>query len=212
MGNLLKKIALRKQIPPAKVRIVAELCTQYGLTAEAARLCEEVLKKGESDENYAKYKTWARSQLVDIGRRQGKFQEAAGEAVKLVDENPRSLEPRIVLARILEAWAEKDPKQYDEAVKRWSQVRNLLDPVKNKKEFAESYFDANYHAALCFFQRAKQLQPVDRNAAVEKAAEAGKLLTSALFQSRSHIAPDLAAKYTALRDEIKVFLAKNKQA
>ena len=150
--------------------------------------------------------------MLNIGRRQGKFQEAAGEAVKLVERESPISRAEDRARGSSRAWAEKDPKQYDEAVKRWSQVRNLLDPVKNKKEFAESYFDANYHAALCFFQRAKQLQPVDRNAAVEKAAEAGKLLTSALFQSRSHIAPDLAAKYTALRDEIKVFLAKNKQA
>jgi tetratricopeptide (TPR) repeat protein len=210
MRELLKRISDRKQFTPSAMRSVIELCSEVNLIDQAAKLCQDLQEKAENDPNFAKYKSWVLSQKIGLSRKAGRFEEAAAAAEKLVEENPKALDPRMELGRIYEDWAQTDPNQFDEAARRWGQVRNLLDPAKRRKEFAAPYYEANYQASACMFQQAKQLLPKDKKAAVDKATEGGKFLTSSLVQAPKLSGPDMVTRYKALLDEIKAFRAKNK--
>jgi predicted Zn-dependent protease len=211
MGELLKRISNRRQFTPSAMRYVIELCTEVNLIDQASKLCQDLEEKAENDPNFAKYKSWVLSQKIGISRKAGKFEEAAAAAEKLVEENPKALDPRMELGRIYEDWAQIDPSKFDEAARRWAQVRNLLDPAKRRKEFAAPYYEANYHASLCMFQLAKQLLlPKDKKAAVDKATEGGKFLTASLVQAPKLSGPDMVTRYKALKEEINTFRAKNK--
>ena len=55
-----------------------------------------------------------------------KFDEALKQVDQLIKDNPNALEPLMEKGRILEAWAEKDPAKFDEAVAHWAMLRQRL--------------------------------------------------------------------------------------
>ncbi len=206
MGSLLKKLALRKQHTLGGLMAIADLCNASDLSAEASQQYREILAlartalsnpgvaKGDA-ERARKAATRARSQLVGLLRKEGKFDEAYAEAKQLIQDNPNALEPQLELGRILQSWAEKEPRHYEEAVSQWVRVRNWLQPMRKKPP---EYYEVIYNAAFCLFMQAQR----SGQKADEKYTDAYKLLKSASVLNPSLSGPDMVAKYKALFEKL----------
>ena len=95
--------------------------------------------------------------------------------------------------RILEAWAEKNPAKFDDAVKHWAAVRNRLQGMKKKPN---EYYDVMYNVAKCLVREAEKSK--DKTAKANRANEAEKVLNSAMILSPKLNGPDTVAKYKLL--------------
>ncbi len=205
MGTLLKKLATRKEYSLKELRNIAELCHASGLAAEAKTQYRAVLERAaqptrSGDEKGAAQAraatTWARAQLVGLLRTEGKFDAAYTEVKKLIQEHPNALEPKLELGRILQGWAQQDPRHYDEAVKQWVTVRNLLQSMRKKPQ---EYYEVIYNAAFCLHQQARQ----SGEKVGERNTQAYQLLKSAMILNPSLSGPDMVAKYKALSDQLE---------
>ena len=98
-------------------------------------------------------------------------------------------------ARILEAWAEKDPAKFDEAVAQWSLVRNV--PALKKRP--EEYYDANYSVAKCLMHEAQQSK--EKAVTLDRAKKAEQVLKACLVLNPALSGPDMVAKYKVLLDQ-----------
>ena len=225
IGNLLKKLAARKELSLIGLVNVGDLCANVGLAAEAKQVYERVLAIPPPDaqadpQGAAQVKqamTRSRAQLIGILRKAGNFDEAIKQARQLAEEHPRALEPQLELGRCLQSRAEQNPATYDEAIAQWTKVRNLLQPMRKKPP---EYFEVIYNAAYCLYgkgwaahQEFNQLsQAGDQSAAekkklaVESYTTAVQLLKSALVLNEKLSGPDMIAKYQALLDQLQKFL------
>jgi len=192
MGSLLKKLAARKQHTLGGLMAIADLCNASGLSAEANQQYKTILAIPNVDKKAA---TRARAQLVGLLRKEGKFDEAYAEVKQLIQDNPNALEPQGELGRILQSWAEKDPRHYDEAVSQWVRVRNWLQPMRKKPP---EYYEVIHNAAFCLFMQAQR----SGQKAEEKYLDAYKLLKSASVLNPSLSGPDMVAKYKALFEKL----------
>ena len=96
--------------------------------------------------------------------------------------------------RILQEWAEKDPKQYPDAVKHWVKVREML---KNMKKQPPEYFEVNYNVASCLLYQARTEK--DKAAAAKTALDGEKVLKSMLVLNPTlNKQPDMVARYQEL--------------
>jgi tetratricopeptide (TPR) repeat protein len=193
LGELLKKLAARKQHTLSGTMAVADLCFNVGLSAEAAPLYRQILATPDVD---AKAAARARAQLAGVLRTEGKYDEAYKEVRRLMDDNPRALEPQMELGRILMAWAEQDPRHYEEAAGQWIKVRNLLHP---SPKHPPEYYEAVYNAAYCLH---RQAAGGDINAA-QKTKQAIQLLRATMVMNEKLSGPDMAAKYKALLEKLQ---------
>ncbi len=205
VGVLLKKLAQRKQLTVPEVLYIAEQCADVGLTDESAGLYQAVIDLAQKgDATAQKGLPRARARMVAQLRREGKYEEALGQVEQLIKENPRALDPQMERARILQAWAEQDPAQFDKAVAQWHFIRNLLEP--NRKKFLREYYEAIYHAADCL--RIQAEKAADRKAAVAKATDGAKVLTSAMVMSdKLDGDPNTLARYKALLEKLKAIIS-----
>jgi hypothetical protein len=122
-------------------------------------------------------------------RGEGRFNQALAQAERLVQENPKSLEPRIERAQILQSWAESDPKRYSQAVVQWIELRTALQNVRPRPK---EYYDVVYNAAFCLVA---QCEPTGDKSLVRQAEQ---LLKSVLVLSPNLTGPETVAKYNAL--------------
>jgi tetratricopeptide (TPR) repeat protein len=157
-------------------------------------LSDPGISKGDA-ERARKAATRARAQLVGLLRKEGKFDEAYAEVTQLIQDNPNALEPQLEKGRILQTWAEKDPRHYDEAVSQWIRVRNWLYAMRKKPP---EYFEVIYNAAFCLYMQGAQSGAKAR----EKLLEARKLLNYEIVVNPKLNGPDMAAKYKALLEKI----------
>jgi tetratricopeptide (TPR) repeat protein len=195
IGNLLKKLASRKEHSVLGLINLGDLCVNVGLAAEATQLYQRVLAIPDVDTRAA---TRARAQLIGLLRTAGKFQEAIDQARKLATDNPRALEPQLELGRCLQARAEQDPTTYEEAIGQWTRIRNFLQPMRKKPP---EYYEVIYSAAWCLYAQGYQTQEKVQ----ERCTEAIQLLTSAMVLNEKLSGPDMVEKYKVLLDTIKKY-------
>lgn len=195
IGNVLKKLAARKEHSVFGLIALGDLCVNVGLAAEATQLFQRVLDTPDVDKRAA---TRARAQLIGLLRTAGKFQEAIDQARQLAADNPRSLEPQLELGRCLQARAEQDPTTYDEAIAQWTRIRNFLQAMRKKPP---EYYEVIYNAAWCLYAQAYQTQ----EKIPERCTQAIQLLKSALVLNEKLSGPDMVEKYKVLMDTIQNF-------
>lgn len=214
LGKVMKRLAQKKQLSTSQKIYIADKCSMAGLDEDATVLYEAVLALAEEGDAVAqKYATFCRTKRIGLLRKQGKFDQAAAEVDKLIDANPKALEPLVEKGRVLQAWAEQDPSMFDKAVAHWNFIRNKLEGLKKKPR---EYFEVIYYAADCVrLQAEKAAASGDKKTAVTKATDGAKWLTSAmvlnskLSESKE---PDveMIAKYDALLKTLKGIIAQNK--
>ena len=106
--------------------------------------------------------------------------------------------------RILQAWAEKEPVHFKEAVAHWAKLRDMLKNAKAKdgKSKMPEYFEVVYYLAKCMYQEGKEAK--EKTAQQEKAKQAEQLLKSTLVLSPNLSGPDMVAQYNALAQQAAV--------
>jgi hypothetical protein len=127
---------------------------------------------------------------------------------KLIAENPKALEPRMEKGRILEAWSEKVPSHYSEAVAHWSDLRMRLQQVKGKKP--PEYYDVMYRVADCLMRDAQKTS--DKQIQMERAKQAEQVLKSTLVLNPSLDGPDTVARFKALLNKAILLQGRQPQA
>jgi len=207
IGNLLKKLAGRKNHSVPDLVVLGDVCNNVGMGAEATKLYQRVLAAPPADaqadprgaEQLKAAVTRARAQIIGLLRQAGNFDEAVSQAEKLVEENPRALEPQMELGRCLQARAEKDPTRYGEAVAQWTKIRNWLFNLRRKPP---EYYEVIYNSAWCLYAQAYQTGEQIQ----ERVTQAIQLLKSAKVLNEKLSGPDMVAKYDALLEALQKYL------
>jgi hypothetical protein len=197
LGKLLVKMATRQQLGMASMIFLADSCFDVNQTKNASELYEGILKraendpawKGPSDSPLIK----VRAQLIGLLRSDKKYDQALGEADKLIEATGgKNLDALMERGRILQGWSEQDSQHLPDAVAHWTGLRVKLQSMRKKPI---EFFEVMYNAAFCLIQEAKATG--DR----KKAGDAEKMLKSALILSPKLNGPDMVAKYKVLLDE-----------
>jgi tetratricopeptide (TPR) repeat protein len=199
IGNLLKKLAARKEHSVFGLVSIGDLCGNVGLAAEATQLYQRILAIPDVDKKAA---TRARAQLIGLLRTAGDFEEAIKQAQQLATDNSKALEPQLELGRCLQARAEKDPTKYDEAISQWTRIRNILQAFRKKPP---EYYEVIYNASWCLYAQAYQTQEKIQ----DRCTQAIQLLKSAWVLNENLSGPDMVEKYKALLDTLEKFLQQN---
>lgn len=190
---LLGQLSKRKQLSAAGMAFVGNACSELNLNAEARAVYERILNRAVAEpefrESDQKLINSVRVRFVDILRAEGKYPEAVKEADRLIDDNPKALEPRQLKARTLQAWAIKDPAHYDAAVAAWTNVRMLLGRIQKKPP---EYYEATYNAALCLIYQAGTSKDAS------KAQQAEQLLNTAMTLAPNLNGPETVQRYKSL--------------
>jgi hypothetical protein len=204
VGQVLKKLAGR-QMSVAGMCFVADTFAEIGLMTEARDQYQAILKRMEADAEFAKSGAKAvtriRTQLLGLLAKEGQYEEALKQVKAVVAANPRALEPLMEQGRILQTWAEKDPKHYSEAVAHWATVRNKLHGLKERPP---EYYEVVYNVAFCLYEEWRFAKDKDKTAALEKAKQGEQLLNFTLFESASLNGPDMVARYKELAKKLAV--------
>jgi cellulose synthase operon protein C len=199
LGAMLVKLAGRQHLSLAETVFVGDALNNVGMTDEASGQYQNILKRAEADPDFAmtaaKALTRVRAQLVGILRKQGKFEEALAQAERLIKDNPGALEPLMEKGRILEGWAENDPKYYDKAVSHWVMLRSRLQPLRQKPP---EYYEVMYNVAACLVREAEKSP--DKPTTLDRAKKAEQVLKAALVLSPRLNGPDTVARYRVLLD------------
>lgn len=211
LTKLLEKLANKQNHTLPGVIFMGDTSARIGNTEIAEKLykraLEQVDKEKEAEKNnpqapagaansVAKAIPRIRAQLVGLMIQKGQFAEGVVEIDKLIDEQPNALEPKIVKCRLLQGWAEKDPKHFKEAENAWGSVRNMLSKVRKNPKPPE-YFECNYNVALCLwmeFEQTKDMTKVD---------QARKLLHTMISTSPKLSGPEMVARYKMLLDKLE---------
>jgi tetratricopeptide (TPR) repeat protein len=191
--KVLEQLAQRPQQSAAAMIFVAETLADLGRVDEARAQYQSILERADNDPQWLSadrsLKTHVRAKLLSFLRAEGRYEQALAQADRLVQENPKALEPRIQRAQILQSWAETEPDRYTQAVTQWTELRTALQNVRPRPK---EYYDVVYNAASCL---AAQSEHTGDKA---PARQAEQLLKSVLILSPSLTGPETVAKYTAL--------------
>ncbi len=197
LGKILVKLAVRKELGLGSMMFIGETLNTIGMTNEASEQFQRIIKRTEEDPQFAKEAAKAmsriRAELLKVLRDQGKYEDAIKQVNKLIETNPNALALLMEKGRILEAWAEKNPAKFEDAVKHWADLRNRLQPMKKKPP---EYFEVMYNVAKCLMREAEKSK--DKTVIMDRANTAEKVLKSPLITLRKSMGPDMVAKYTAL--------------
>jgi len=206
-GELLTKLAAREQHSLGGLVYLADTCASIGMTAEAKTQYEQILTRAQDDPAFAaqaeKAMVRVRAQLSELLSKEGKYQEAFEQVEELVKATKsRALEPLMGKGRILQGWASQEPAKYQDAVKHWAWLRNLLGAMPKK---LPEYYEVTYNSAYCLTQAAKNAKDTE---AATLAKQAEQLLKSTLVLSPQLTGPDMVARYNALLDEVGALLGR----
>ena len=199
LGKILLNLSQRKELGLGHMIFVGETLNTIGKTVEASQLFQQILKRMETDQEFAQRGQKAsliRTELLKALRKQEKYDEALKQVDQLIQENPRALEPLMEKGRILEAWAEQDPAKFDQAVGHWAALRTRLQPMKKKPG---EYYEVMYNVAKCLVREAEK--SADKAVALDRAKKAEQVLKAALILSPKLNGPDTVAKYKVLLDK-----------
>ena len=197
LGKTLVTLSERQELGLGHMMFIGQAMNTVGMTAEASRQFQKVLGRMETDPEFAKQAERAmsliRTELLKVLRKQGIYEEALKQVNQLIKENPRALEPLMEKGRILEAWAEKDPTKFDEAVGHWTMLRSRLQGMRKKPD---EYYDVMYNVAKCLVREAEKCN--DKAIILDRAKKAEQVLKSALILSPKLNGPDTVARYKVL--------------
>ena len=211
-----KRDALRQMIPKvldpllkrsaysaADLASLGDACAMLGMNDQALRQYDRMVRKAKEEPDAARAGdravVRAQAQLIGLLRTEGKFEEAVKQSDELIAKNPRSLEPRMVRAQILEDWAAKDAKKFDAAVAQWAEVRALLGRMAKKPP---EYYEAIYHTAACLLGQGEATKDP------QKLLQAEQALKSTLILNSKLTGPDLVTRYNDLLKRIASARAK----
>jgi len=193
---VLQKLAAR-QISGKGVVFVADTLAAIGLSDEASEVYDQILKRLDSDEDFAKSagnaRTRVRTQLIELQAKKGNYEKAVQEVEQLIKDNKKALEPRMTMGRILQEWAEKDPTQYPKAVKHWAEVRDLLQRMTKRPP---EFYEVSYNVAACLLYQARTEK--DKAEGAKKALDGERVLKSMMVLNPSLNGPDMVARYNDL--------------
>jgi tetratricopeptide (TPR) repeat protein len=200
LGKILLKLADRKELGLGHTIFIGQSLNALGMTDPAGQQFQKILKRAETDPEFAKQSQKAmslvRSELLKALRKQEKFEEALKQVDQLIQENPRALEPLMEKGRILEALAEKDPAKFDEAVAHWAMLRNRLQWMPKKPV---EYYEVMYNVANCLVRESEACK--DKAVAFDRAKKAEQVLKAALVLSPKLNGPENVARYKVLLDK-----------
>ena len=208
LGMLVGQIAKRQNNSLPNMIYLAELSDKVGEADSARNLYTTVLPLAEKDPKFSGFVPRLRSNLAGLERQKGNFDAALTQIEAMLKVNPNALEPLMEKGRILQAWGEKDPGKFAEAVNHWASLSGKLRADKPQKP---AFFEVNYNAALCLVADAESTQ--DQAKKAEKAATAGKLLKGLLFNKPKLDGPENVARYKELIKRVdKIIPTANKTA
>ncbi len=202
LGKLLERLAPRKNNTPISMISIGDMAAEIGLIDLASEIENRILTESAENEAFAAQcgksgLVRVRSQLVDLLRQKGQYEDGLKQVNALIDEVPKALEPLMTKGRILQAWAEKDPSKFPDAVSHWATLRQKLKGPSGKKgahDLKANYYEVNYNVALCLLLEAQKTGNTD------KAIDAQKVLNAMLLDAPNLDGPETLAKY---RDLIK---------
>ncbi len=207
LARTLVGLSQRQELSFGQMMFVGETLGALGMSAEASREFQNILKRTQTDAEFARHAekgmTRLRTELLKVLRHDGKFDEALRQVEQLIRDNPRALEPLMEKGRILEAWAENDPARFDQAVNHWVTVRMRLQGLRKKPA---EYYEVMYHVARCLVREAET--STDPAARADRAKKAEQVLKAALVLSPQLSGPDMVAEYNTLLAKAMVLQGK----
>ena len=197
LTRILAKLSERQQVSVAGMVFIGDTLSAMDRNTEAGQQYQKIIQRYENDPEFAqaaaKAMTRVRSQLLGVSRKEGRFEEALRQADQLIKEHPRALEPMMEKGRILEAWAERDPSRFSEAVAHWVSLRAKLQTLRKKPA---EYYEVMYNVAACLVREAEASK--DKAVVQDRAKKAEQVLKSALVLNPRLNGPDTVAKYKVL--------------
>lgn len=191
--DLVKSLLKRKGYAAVDMAYLADLCASLEMNDQAMRLYQQLVQRADTDPAFAKEAgrtlIGAKAQVVGLLRTQGKYQEAIKQSDDLIAQSPRSLEPRLAKALILQDWAKDDASKFAPAIAQWTEVRVMLGRLPKKPP---EYYLALYHTAECLYSQ----WTVTHDAALLGQAE--QTLQSALVLDSKSIPSELLSQYQEL--------------
>ncbi|MCX7424229.1 MAG: tetratricopeptide repeat protein [Planctomycetia bacterium] len=195
---LVTRLAARRNHAISGQVILADVCLDLGKTAEAQGYYQDIVSKANENPALSQANAYAvaraRTMLIDVLRAKKQYAEALREADRVIKENPRSFDALLQKGLVLQAWAQSDPKRYDEALAVWTQLRVAIMPLPQKPP---EYYEIVYNAAYCLVAQAAKSD--DKH----QLAEARRLLKSALVLNPQLSGPETVAKYNALLEKCR---------
>jgi hypothetical protein len=204
LNKLLDKMVSKENHTLKSFIYMGDTAARVGNTAVAETFYKRALDKVEKDPasaegDVAKAVTRVRAQLVGLMQQRGQFEAGLKEIDKLIESQPKALEPKVVRARLMQGWAEqllkekKDPTnaKLKAAIGEWASLRNMLQRLPKKPA---DYYEANYYAAYDCWLEYENSNPHN----VEKANDARKVLRTVMVQSPSLSGPEMVARYNQL--------------
>jgi tetratricopeptide (TPR) repeat protein len=197
LGKTLVKLSQRKELGLGHMMFIGETLNTVGMTDQASEQFQKILKRTETDPEFAKRAKKAmsllRTELLKVLRKQEKYGEALKQVDQLIQENPNALEPLMEKGRILEAWAEKDSTKFSDAVTHWAMLRNRLQGLRKKPN---EYYEVMYNVANCLIREAEK--STDKAKKVDGAKKAEQVLKSPMILTPKLNGPDTVARYKVL--------------
>ncbi len=191
--KLLAPLAGRASNTPANLIFIGDLAMLTGQSELASTIYHRILDRAAEDPAFAKQcgagLIRVRSQLIELLREEGKYDEGIQQADKLIEQVPKALEPLMAKGRLLQAWAETDPSKFPEAVAHWASLRQKLEPMRKKPA---EYYEVNYNVALCLYLESQ------KTGDASKGIDAQKVLNALLISAPKLDGPDTVARYKDL--------------
>ncbi len=207
LGNMLLKMSTREQLNATSMVYIGRLFGELDMLDESEKQYRNLLKKADDDPDFRKDAeklfAWVRSKQIELLRKRGKYPEALEQAKKLSEEYKGALEPLVAQAEILQAWAEKDPSKYDDAIGKWTEIRRKLE---RKQPHPPAYYDSVYNTSALLLSQAKKLMATNKEAGLEKGRTGEKVINSLLIGLPNLDGnPETKAKFTKLKNQL-IFL------
>lgn len=201
LGDLLTNLSGREQLSPGGMFWIAKTMAAIKMTDQAEKQAQKILDRMDNDAKFAEAGAKAvpgiRALLIAISRQKGKYADALEQVERLIEENPKALEPKMEKGQILQAACEKDPEKYSKAVAHWERLRRGLERMKKKPK---EYYDVTYNEAFCLYNWAK------KEGDKENANKGRQLLKQLLLLDPKLNGPDTIARYRALVEKTEVVL------
>ncbi len=203
LTKLLGKLATKQNHSLAGLIFMGDTSARIGDTPTAEQLYKRALDQAEKEKaanpgaaaggNTALQAIpRIQAQVVGLMLQKGQFEEGVKLIDKLIEEQPKALEPKMVKGRLLQGWAEKTPAHFGEAEAHWTELRNMLNKMAKKPP---EYFECNYNVALCLVKQAED------NKDAAKAKTARQLLHTMMSKSPKLSGPEMVARYNMLLEK-----------
>ncbi|MBI3836876.1 MAG: hypothetical protein HY288_02935 [Planctomycetia bacterium] len=198
LGQLLAKLATRKQNTLAAMIYIADTAGQLGQPDTARELYQAILVQAEQDPAFKQANgqalTRIQAQLVGLLRQKGQYAEGLAQVDKLIQTFPNALEPKMEKGRLLQSWADVDPAHFSEAVAHWTMLRMRLARIAKRPP---EYYEVVYNAASCLFTESLKTKNE------QQALQAEQLLNATLVLNPHLDGPEMVAKYKELLQKVR---------